>query len=157
MENEEKNPAKQEYVTGCVSALVTAFYETPQTLFDALIKSMLWLKLSEREVTDVCNEAIFTVKGTKITIADVLGNIADEKRMPVYCERTGSTEYKLCGEYRMEEEFNKLKEAYESCKQSQVNAIIEKIISFKKDNDMVYKFMFTKGIYHDFLEFCKGL
>jgi len=97
MENEEKNPAKQEYVTGCVSALVTAFYETPQTLFDALIKSMLWLKLSEREVTDVCNEAILTFKGTKITIADVLGDIAKKKQIAVYIEKIGYPEYKING------------------------------------------------------------
>ena len=95
MKTENEKRATQEFVAEWVLKLVTAFYETPETLFDALIKSMLWFSLTEMEVIDICNEAIFTIKKTRITIADVLSDIAEKKRISVYNEKTGSTEYKI--------------------------------------------------------------
>jgi phospholipid N-methyltransferase len=90
-----KQPATKEFVAEKVINLSTAFYDTPEELFDALIRSVLFLRLTESEVIEVFNEAIFTVRKTRVAIADVLGNIAEIKRKPVYNERTGETTYKF--------------------------------------------------------------
>ncbi|MDR2057653.1 MAG: hypothetical protein LBP83_05120 [Dysgonamonadaceae bacterium] len=83
-----KPPATKEFVAEKVIHLATAFYETPEELFDALIKSVLHLKLTGEEVIGVFNEAIFTIKKTRITIADILGEIAARKRKSFYDNET---------------------------------------------------------------------
>jgi phospholipid N-methyltransferase len=81
---EIKQPATKEFIAGKAINLATAFYETPEELFGAIIDTALWLKLSEKEVIKAFNDAIFTVRKTRITIADVLGEIAQTKRKPFY-------------------------------------------------------------------------
>jgi hypothetical protein len=84
MEQVEKKIASPEYVVGMVAKLTVAFYETPEMLFEALAKTILFLKLTESEVYAMTNEAIFTVKKTKITIADVINGREKEKKTIAY-------------------------------------------------------------------------
>jgi hypothetical protein len=96
MNLEDKKPASKDFIAEkVINNLVTAFYDTPEELFDALIQSALWLELSECEIINVCREAAFTIRKTRVTIADVLGDIAQTKRKPVYNEKTGETAYKF--------------------------------------------------------------
>ena len=96
MEHPEKTTiASAEKIAERIEKLSEAFYETPESLFKNLAYCMKWLKLTEDELMECFNEAIFTIKKTRITIADVLGDIADRKRTPIYNEKTGETAYKL--------------------------------------------------------------
>jgi predicted nucleic acid-binding protein len=72
MNQDEKKSASVEYVAEMVGKLTVNFYETPEKLFDALTKTILFLKMTEYEVNEMVNDAIFTIKKTKITIADVI-------------------------------------------------------------------------------------
>ena len=71
-QSKTREPASAEFVAGMVAKLEIAFYETPETLFDALTKTILFLKFTEKEVTGMVNKAIFTVKKTKLSIADIV-------------------------------------------------------------------------------------
>jgi hypothetical protein len=72
MKQGENQPASVEYVAEMVGKLTVAFYETPEKLFEALIKTILFLKMTESDVCEMVNDAIFTIRKTKITIADVI-------------------------------------------------------------------------------------
>jgi hypothetical protein len=95
MNQEDKKTASKDFISDKVIKLAKTFHETPEETFDAIIQSALWLELSEYEIIDVCREAAFTLRKTRITIADVLGDIAQTKRKPVYNEKTGETAYKF--------------------------------------------------------------
>jgi hypothetical protein len=85
MEQIKEKQATIEFVVEMVGKLEIAFYETPEKLFDALVKTILFLKMSECEVSEMVNEAIFTVKKTRITIADVInGRDLPQKKYELY-------------------------------------------------------------------------
>ena len=72
MKTEKIEIAPAEYVAEMVAKLKIAFYETPDTLFEALAKVVLHQKMTKKDVFEMVEEAIFTVKKTKITIADII-------------------------------------------------------------------------------------
>jgi hypothetical protein len=81
------SPACQEFIIRKVSKLSVAFYDTPESLFEALTKTVLFLELTESEVNEMVNEAIFTIRKTRITIADVING--REKNKKNESERVG--------------------------------------------------------------------
>ena len=72
METTKKQIAKDEFVAEKIAGLSVLFYDTPESLFMALFDVILNLKMTESEVSDMINEAILTVKKTKVTIADIV-------------------------------------------------------------------------------------
>ena len=85
MKQVEKKQASAEYVAEMVSKLETAFYETPEPLFEALAKTILFLEMTEYEVSEMVSDAIFNIKKTKITIADVInGRENKPKEIPFF-------------------------------------------------------------------------
>ncbi|MCL1933966.1 MAG: hypothetical protein FWF53_09185 [Candidatus Azobacteroides sp.] len=73
MEQENKKiPAPIEYVAEKVAELTTVFYETPEALFEVLAKEILRIGFTEKEVAEMVEEAVLTVRKTKITIADIV-------------------------------------------------------------------------------------
>ena len=85
METKQIEIASAEYVAEMVRKLSVAFYETPEKLFDALAKVILHLKMSKKEVFEMVEDAIFTIKKTKITIADVInGRENKPKEIPFF-------------------------------------------------------------------------
>jgi len=76
--------AHEQFVVKKVAKLIIAFYETPESLFEALVKTILFLELTENEVSEMINDAILTVKKTKITIADVINGREKGKTNEIY-------------------------------------------------------------------------
>ena len=71
MEKNEENPASDEFVAEKVSDLVVMFYDTPESFFKALAKLIIYHRFTEEEVSQMINNAIYKIKKTKLTIADV--------------------------------------------------------------------------------------
>ena len=85
MRKEQIKIASAEYVAEMVRKLSVAFYETPEALFTALAKVILLLKMTEKEVFEMVEESIYTIKKTKITIADVInGRNEKTKEIPFF-------------------------------------------------------------------------
>jgi hypothetical protein len=84
MEKIKEKEASAEFVAEIVSKLAIAFYETPQPLFDALIKTILYLRATEDDVCKMVNDAILTIRRTRITIADVAGQYSEEKKSRIH-------------------------------------------------------------------------
>ena len=82
MEQNKKNPATVDYVAEMMAKLEIAFYETPEKLLDALAKTIIFHEFTEREVSDMVWDAIYTIKKTKLTIADVING--REKKEFIY-------------------------------------------------------------------------
>jgi predicted nucleic acid-binding protein len=80
----EKNEASAEFVAEMVSKLAVAFYETPESLFEALAKTILYLQATEDDVRKMVNEAILAIRRTRITIADVVGAYSEEKKSLIH-------------------------------------------------------------------------
>ena len=85
METLENKIASPEFVAVMVGKLTIAFYETPESLFEALVKTILFLKFTESEVVKMVNNAIFTIKRTKITIADIIKEQYEENEAKIIC------------------------------------------------------------------------
>jgi len=85
MEKKEIEIASAEYIAEMVSKLSIAFYETPETLFEALGRTIIHLKMNKKDVFEMVEEAIFTIRKTKITIADVInGRENPTKEIPFF-------------------------------------------------------------------------
>ena len=69
---EQTKHATVEYVAEGVGKLVGVFYKTPESLFEALVKILVFHKFTESEVDDIIWDAIYRIKKTELTIADVL-------------------------------------------------------------------------------------
>jgi predicted nucleic acid-binding protein len=83
MKQVEGKPASVGFIAEKIAKLEIAFYETPERLFDALVKTILFLEMTEYEVAEMVNEAIFTIKKTKITIADIINGRNKENKKTV--------------------------------------------------------------------------
>ena len=80
METNEKKIASKEYVANAVGKLMIAFQETTKDLFQLLMESILKIGFTEDEVTEMVEETIYTVKKSKITIADVINGAYTKKK-----------------------------------------------------------------------------
>lgn len=70
--NEKRQPVTEEVVAESIEKLKKVFYETPDCLFEALAKIMLSIEPTRYQFMVMVNEAIFTLKKTKITVADIV-------------------------------------------------------------------------------------
>jgi hypothetical protein len=84
MEKIKSNEASDKFVAEMVSKLTVAFYETPESLFDAMAKTILYLRATEDDVRKMVNDAILTIRRTRITIADVVGEYSEEKKSRIH-------------------------------------------------------------------------
>jgi hypothetical protein len=84
MEKNKENAASAEFVAEMVGKLTVAFYETPGSLFEAMAKTILYLRASEDDVRKMVNEAILTIRRTRITIADITGAYSEEKKSRIH-------------------------------------------------------------------------
>lgn len=66
-----------EYVAEKVGKLKTVFYDTPDMFFESLAEILNSLELSTYKFNTMMNKAIFTVRKTKITVADIIDNNDD--------------------------------------------------------------------------------
>lgn len=70
----KRKPASPEYTAEAANKLKTIFYDTPDSFFVALGTIFANLQLSERQLVDIVRTATFTVRKTKVTVADIIGD-----------------------------------------------------------------------------------
>lgn len=75
-----KKTASKEFIIEEIFKLQETFPETQEDIIDKIVKSVLWLGLSEKEVMEVCNDVIFRVKRKNLFIADVLNEKYEEHK-----------------------------------------------------------------------------
>ena len=75
-----KKLASAEYIAEMTSKLAPVFYDTPKEFFEYLAKSIMFLKLTEKEVLEMINDSIFNVKKTRISIADIASKFYEKSK-----------------------------------------------------------------------------
>lgn len=66
-----------EVIANSVLKLKDVFYETPDNFFDALTKIMISVNPTRNQFFGMINRAIFTLKKTKLTVADIFSGKED--------------------------------------------------------------------------------
>lgn len=74
MNENRRQPASPEYTAEAANKLKTVFYDTPDSFFVALGEIFYRLGLTERQLVDIVRTATFTVRKTKVTVADIIGD-----------------------------------------------------------------------------------
>ena len=80
----KETPASVEFVAEYVEKLRINFYKTPEKLFDALMKTILFFEMSERDVNEHVLNAIYSIKRLEINIADILNGYHERPVYPKY-------------------------------------------------------------------------
>jgi hypothetical protein len=96
--DKQTKPASEEFIAEKNGIVQTLFYDTPDEVFAGITKAMLFLKLTEKEVVGVLSDAVFSIRKTRITVADVLAEIAKNKRTP-FCEAERGRETTINSNY----------------------------------------------------------
>jgi hypothetical protein len=72
--------ASPELIAERVAILQDVFYETPEKVFELLTRAIIFLEPTEKRLSGIFNDAVYSIRKTRITIADILSDEWEERK-----------------------------------------------------------------------------